>query len=432
MNLVQLFKIRFDKRVVAGLYFKKNKKMPNLTEQIKIYTVSEINREIKTLLELNLPPIWIEGEISNFIHHSSGHRYFTLKDEGAQIRSVLWRDIGDFLQFDIQNGMKVVIYGNISVYEKQGQYQLYVEDIVPAGLGKLELAFRQLKEKLFKEGLFDEAHKKPLPEFPQVIGLVTSPSGAAIQDMINIIHRRMPAIEIILNPVKVQGDGAGWEIAQAIGDFNQFKNVDVIIVGRGGGSLEDLWAFNEEIVARAIYASEIPIISAVGHEIDFTIADLVADLRAPTPSAAAELVVKDRREVLSQIRNLRQSLIDKQQSLVADYRIRVKTALESYGMKKPWDNLAQMTQRIDELSKNMGWWVNNSVKISQKNLANLMGRLNALSPLSILKRGYGVCYKLPKFNLIKDASKLELKDEVEVRLHKGKFQSKVEKIEESW
>ncbi|OGC78981.1 MAG: exodeoxyribonuclease VII large subunit [candidate division Zixibacteria bacterium RBG_16_40_9] len=406
--------------------------MQNLTEQIKIYTVSEINREIKTLVELNLPPIWIEGEISNYIHHTSGHRYFTLKDENAQIRSVLWRDIGDFLQFEIEDGMKVVIYGNISVYEKQGQYQLYVEDIVPAGLGKLELAFRQLKEKLFKEGLFDEAHKKPIPEFPQKIGIVTSPTGAAIRDLINVIQRRMPPVEIILNPVKVQGDGAVWEIAQAIADFNQFENLDVIIVGRGGGSLEDLWAFNEEIVARAIYASEIPIISAVGHEIDFTIADLVADLRVPTPSAAAELVVKDRREVLSQIRHTTQNLIDYQLSLITDDKIRVKAALESYGMKKPWDLLAQKAQRVDELLKNMGWWVNNSVRSSQKNLANLIGKLNALSPLAILKRGYGVCYKLPKFNLIKDASELELKDEVEVRLHKGKFQGKVEKIEESW
>lgn len=404
----------------------------NLTEQIKIYTVSEINREIKTLLELNLPPVWIEGEISNFTRPGSGHRYFTLKDENAQIRCVLWRDIGDFLQFDIEDGMKVVIYGNISVYEKQGQYQLYVEDIVPAGLGKLELAFRQLKEKLFKEGLFDEDHKKPLPEFPQKIGIVTSPAGAAVQDMINIIQRRMPVAEIILNPVKVQGDSAGWEIAQAIGDFNQFKNVDVIIVGRGGGSFEDLWAFNEEIVARAIYASEIPIISAVGHEIDFTISDLVADLRAPTPSAAAELAVKDRREILSQIRHSTQNLIDDQLTLISDYKMRVKTALESYGMKKPWDNLAQKTQRIDELLKNMGWLMNQRVKAVQQNLVTPMGKLNALSPLSIMERGYSLCYKLPQFNLIKDARKLEIKDEVEVRLLKGKFQARVEKIKESW
>ncbi len=406
--------------------------MQNLTEQIKIYTVSEINREIKALVELNLPPIWIEGEISNFTRPGSGHRYFTLKDENSQIRCVLWRDIGDFLQFDIEDGMKVVIYGNISVYEKQGQYQLYVEDMVPAGLGKLELAFRQLKEKLFQEGLFEEAHKKPIPEFPQKIGIVTSPTGAAIQDLLQIIQRRMPAVEIILNPVKVQGDGAGWEIAQAIGDFNQFKNVDVVIVGRGGGSLEDLWAFNEEIVARAIYASEIPVISAVGHEIDFTIADLVADLRAPTPSAAAELVVKDRREVLLNIRHTTQSLIDCQLTLISDYKMRVKTALESYGMKRPWDNLAQMTQRIDELSRNMGWLVNHKVKNVQQNLVTLMGKLNALSPLSIMERGYSLCYKLPQFNLIKDAGKLKIADEVEVRLQKGKFQGKVEKVKENW
>ncbi len=406
--------------------------MENLTEQIKIYTVSEITREVKALLEINLPTLWIEGEISNFIHHSSGHRYFTLKDENAQIKCVLWRDIGDFLNFDIEDGMKVVAYGNISLYEKQGQYQLYVEDIVPAGLGKLELAFRQLKEKLFKEGFFEEEHKKPLPEFPQTIGIVTSPTGAAIQDMIKILHRRMPSVEIILNPVRVQGEGASWEIAQAITDFNQFQNVDVIITGRGGGSLEDLWAFNEEIVARAIYASEIPVVSAVGHEIDFTIADLVADLRAPTPSAAAELVVKDRREILSQIKNLIKSSIEYQLAQIAEAKIRVKTAVESYGMKRPWDILTQKGQRIDELLKKMGWLVNQSLKNSKQNLATVMGKLNALSPLSILERGYSVCYKLPDLKLIKDVSKLKLEDSVEVRLHKGKFKSKVEKIEKSW
>jgi len=406
--------------------------MENLTEQIKIYSVSEITREIRALFELNLPPLWLEGEISNFIHHSSGHRYFTLKDENAQIKCVLWRDIGDFLNFDIEDGMKVIAYGNVSVYEKQGQYQLYVEDIVPAGVGKLDLAFRQLKEKLFKEGLFDEEHKKPLPEFPQAIGIVTSPTGAAIRDMIHILHRRMPSVQIILNPVKVQGEGAAWEIAQGINEFNQFGQVDVIIVGRGGGSLEDLWAFNEEIVARAIYASEIPVVSAIGHEIDFTIADLVADLRAPTPSAAAELVAKDKREVLYQIKNLTQSLVEYQLAQIESAKIRVKTAVESYGMKRPWDILTQKSQRVDELLKNMGWLVNQSVKSAQQNLANLMGRLNALSPLSILERGYSVCYKLPSLKLLKDVNKLKLADVVEVRLHKGKFRGKVEKIEKEW
>jgi len=406
--------------------------MKNLTEQIKIYSVSEITREVKALLELNLPSLWIEGEISNFIHHSSGHRYFTLKDENAQIKCVLWRDIGDFVQFEIEDGMKVVAYGNISIYEKQGQYQLYVEDIVPAGLGKLELAFRQLKEKLFKEGLFEEEHKKPLPEFPQAIGIVTSPTGAAILDMIKILHRRMPAVEIILYPVKVQGEGASWEIAQAITDFNQFQNIDLIIVGRGGGSLEDLWAFNEEIVARAIYTSEIPVVSAVGHEIDFTIADLVADLRAPTPSAAAELVVKDRREILSQIKNLIKNSIEYQLSQIQEAKARVKAAVESYGMKKPWDILTQKGQRVDELVRNMGWLVSQNVKTAKQNLANLIGKLNALSPLSILERGYSVCYKLPGLKLVKNVNELKLEDSVEVRLHKGKFKGKVEKIEKNW
>ena len=266
----------------------------------KIYTVTEITKEIKSILEENFPALWVEGEISNYLLHSSGHRYFSLKDENVQIRCTLWRFRGDELQFEPADGMKVIVWGAITVYERNGQYQLDVIELIPAGLGKLEIAFRRLKEKLFKEGLFDEEHKKPIPEFPEAIGMVTSPTGAAIRDIIRIIRSRFPSVKIIVNPVRVQGEGAAEEIAQAIKEFNEYKKIDVMLVGRGGGSVEDLWAFNEETVARAIYESEIPIISAVGHQIDFVISDFVADSRAPTPSAAAQMVVEERDELLEQ------------------------------------------------------------------------------------------------------------------------------------
>ncbi|MCJ7577011.1 MAG: exodeoxyribonuclease VII large subunit, partial [candidate division Zixibacteria bacterium] len=250
--------------------------------QKQIYTVTEITKEIKGILEESLPSVWVEGEISNYILHSSGHRYFSMKDENAQIRCTLWRFRGTRLSFEPEDGMRVIAFGNITVYERNGQYQLDVIELIPAGWGKLEIAFQKLKEKLFQEGLFDEEHKKPIPEFPEAIGLVTSPTGAAVRDMIKIIHKRFPSVRIIVNPVRVQGEEAAEEIAQAIQEFNEFAKIDVMIVGRGGGALEDLWAFNEEVVARAIYDSKIPVISAVGHQIDFTISDFVADLRAST------------------------------------------------------------------------------------------------------------------------------------------------------
>jgi len=261
----------------------------------KIYTVSELTREIKQVLETGFPCLWVEGEISNFKRHSSGHLYFTLKDENSQIRCAMWRYRANDLIFRPEDGMKVLVQGNLQVYEPGGYYQIIVQQVQPAGVGELQLAFEQLKKKLYAEGLFDEAHKKPIPIFPERIGVITSPTGAAIRDIISVITRRFPIAQIILAPVRVQGPGAKEEIVQAIQDFNEFGEVDVLIVGRGGGSLEDLWAFNEEVVARAIFTSKIPIISAVGHEIDFSISDFVADRRAPTPSAAAEMAVPDRK-----------------------------------------------------------------------------------------------------------------------------------------
>ena len=397
--------------------------------QAKIYKVSEITREIKNLLEQSFPTLWVEGEISNYILHSSGHRYFSLKDENSQIRCVLFRWEGRRLGFEPQDGMKVYALGNLTVYEKSGQYQLSVIRLHPLGIGELELAFQQLKERLYNEGLFDEVHKKPIPEYPQTIGVVTSPTGAAIRDIINIIRRRDPGVRIILNPVRVQGEGAGEEIAQAIKDFNEYKKVDLLIVGRGGGSLEDLWAFNEEVVARAIYNSKIPIISAIGHEVDFTIADFVADLRAPTPSAAAELAVKNRLETAKEVRNLFKTLISTQRLIVEDYKSRINSARDSYGFKRAIDLIAQKAQRADELLRGLLKEIKNYFDSKKKSLSLVSGKLNALSPLAVLERGFSLTRKLPGMEIIRDAGSLRLKDEIEVKFLRGRIEAEVKKVE---
>ena len=269
----------------------------------KIFSVSELSQGIKNLLEREYPDVWVTGEVSNFRAAASGHLYFTLKDATAQLRAVCFRNQARYLKFKPQDGISVIARGHLSVYEARGEYQLYVEYLEPAGLGALQLAFEQLKQKLAAEGLFDTARKKPLPLLPRTIGVVTSPTGAVIRDILRILRRRFRNMNVLIYPVKVQGEGAAEEIVEGVKYFNREQNVDVMIVGRGGGSLEDLWAFNEEVVARAIAASGIPVISAVGHETDFTIADFVADLRAPTPSAAAELVVHRKQDFLTELEN---------------------------------------------------------------------------------------------------------------------------------
>ena len=397
--------------------------------QEKIYTVTEITREIKSILEESFPAVWVEGEISNYLLHSSGHRYFSLKDESAQIRCTLWRFRGDELQFEPADGMRVMAWGNITVYERNGQYQLEVVELIPAGVGRLEIAFQRLKEKLFKEGLFGEEHKKPIPRFPKAIGVVTSPTGAAVRDIIEIIHSRFPSVKIIVNPVRVQGEGAAEEIAQAISEFNQYKKIDVMIVGRGGGSLEDLWAFNEEVVARAIYDSEIPIISAVGHEIDSTISDFVADLRASTPSAAAQMVVGKRDVFLEQTRANIRKLATSFVSLIEHSNQRLKSVKESYGFRRPFDIITQRSQKMDELARQLENELKNHLEIRSNSLSLLKEKLKTLSPTSVLKRGYSIARKLPEMRIIKDVGMLKEKDRIEVRVYKGRVESKVELID---
>jgi exodeoxyribonuclease VII large subunit len=395
----------------------------------KIYTVTEITREIKGTLEAGFPLVWIEGEISNYLFHSSGHRYFSLKDENAQIKCTLWRYRGEHLRFEPEDGMKVTVQGSITVYERNGQYQLDVFDLIPAGVGRLEIAFQQLKEKLSQEGLFDEEHKKPIPLYPEAIGVVTSPTGAAIRDIIRIIRDRFPSARIIVRPVRVQGPGAAEEIAQAIKDFNIYEKIDVMIVGRGGGSLEDLWAFNEETVARAIYQSEIPVISAVGHEIDFTIADFVADMRAPTPSAAAQMVVPDRRVILEQLETQIRKLESNLTGFIEYSEQRLKALKESYGLRRPLDIITQRSQKMDEIHSRLVDGLKNSLKIKSNAVSLFKEKLKALSPASVLRRGYSIARKLPELEVIKKAGNLKTDDRLEVRFSKGKIESKVELVD---
>lgn len=393
----------------------------------KIYSVSKLTRKIKELLESSFPKIWVEGEISNLKQHSSGHLYFTLKDEGAQISCAMWRFRVGALLFRPQDGMQVIVQGEVQVYEKSGRYQIIVEQMQPSGVGELQMAFEQLKKKLQAEGLFDEAHKKPLPAYPEKIGVVTSPTGAAIRDIISVATRRFPGIELLIYPVRVQGREAGAEIAQAIRDLNEHGEVEVIIAGRGGGSLEDLWAFNEEVVARAIYESRIPVVSAVGHEVDFSIADFVADFRAPTPSAAAELVVKDRMELLGTINYYYDKLQNSLIKFIQQKRQKLETIRQSYAFRKPEDIVYQKMQRIDELQRLILMSTGHNLQLRQQTLQLLERQLGALNPTAILERGYSICYK--EGRVIKDVSLLQLKDLVNVRLARGQFSSEVKALE---
>ena len=370
-----------------------------------VYTVTELTRNIRVMLEESFPAIWVEGEISNFVQHTSGHMYFSLKDTNSVLSAVLFKNVNKDIKFEMKSGIQVVCFGRISLYDKRGQYQLYVERVEPKGIGALQLAFEQLKEKLKKEGLFDKAHKKPIPYLPTRIGVVTSPTGAAIRDILNVTQRRFSNVEIILNPVKVQGEGAKEEIASAIEIFNKLKNVDVMIVGRGGGSLEDLWPFNEELVARAIYNSEIPIISAVGHEIDWTIADFVSDFRAPTPSAAAELIIPLKEDLIERIGNALDRLKNSLLNMVMQYE-----------------------QRIDELVSALSFKGGYMVKLKDESFRTLIGKLEALSPLAVLKRGYSITEKVKNGEVIKTSGELKKEDLIKTRLSAGEIISIVKEI----
>lgn len=395
----------------------------------KIYTVSELNREIKVVLEDSYPDIWLEGEISNFKVYSSGHMYFSLKDADAQISAVMFQGVNRFLKFKLEDGLKVIVRGKISSYPKRGDYQILINFVEPAGLGALQLAFEQLKAKLEKEGLFSRERKRPIPQLPQKIGIVTSPTGAAIRDILSVIDRRFANVEILLYPVRVQGDEAKQEIADAIAYLNaHYPRLDVLLVGRGGGSYEDLWAFNEEIVARAIAASKIPVISCVGHEVDFTIADFVADLRAPTPSAAAELVVKNKAELLDKIKNFQQHLSNQMQFMLSKYDERINYFAQSRALTNPAEIFEERLQEIDELFNSMTECQKRLIENKERDTRQLSEKLDLLSPLGILKRGYAICWMGEQNVLLNNTDNLKPEDRLRIKLGRGEFSAKVEKI----
>ncbi len=394
----------------------------------KVFTVRELTRQIKNLVESAFPAVWVEGEISGFKHHHSGHMYFNLKDGEAVLKTAFFARANRNVKFELKDGLQVICFGKISLYEPRGDYQLYVERVEPKGLGALQLAFNQLKEKLAKEGLFDPARKRAIPRFPKVVGVVTSPTGAAIRDILHIVNRRFRGTGVLLNPVKVQGDGAAEEIARAIAEMNQLDDIDVLIVGRGGGSLEDLWAFNEEIVARAIFKSRIPIISAVGHEIDWTICDWVADLRAPTPSAAAEIVVQNCEDLIIRLRDFNTRLRNVTRGIFSEKKEALGVLQESYAFRQPLNIVNQYAQRLDELLRQLQNYLKNLVREKDQTFRNWVGRLEALSPLAILGRGYSLTFD-GKGELVKDARKLKAGETIKTRLNRGIIHSKVEKIE---
>ncbi len=390
-------------------------------------SVSQITGHIQHTLEADFSSVWVKGELSNLTRHSSGHWYFSLKDRSAQLGAVMFRRQNGSVRFEISHGMEITVHGRISVYPPQGRYQLIVDQMLPAGQGDLHLAFEALKKKLATEGLFDPARKRPLPAYPQRIGIITSPTGAAIRDMLNILSRRFPLAEVLLIPVRVQGEGAASEITQAIEDFNQRADCQVLIVGRGGGSLEDLWAFNEEQVARAIAASTIPIVSGVGHETDTTISDFTADHRAPTPSAAAELVVPDSHELMSRLINMGHTLHKTISHRVDRNRQRLEALQNSYALKRPVLMIEQSLQRLDQLQDRSFRSSAEKINLMLSKLTGLEQQVQALNPLAILERGYAVVSQ-ENGQIIQSVKQVNRGDAVRIRLKDGDVQTTIKKV----
>ena len=397
--------------------------------QPPILTVSQLTRQIKDAVEGNFPLCWVLGEVTSCTRAGSGHVYLTLKDDSAQLRAVIWRNTAARLRFDVHDGLEVVAVGSVEVYEARGTYQLVVEQLLPQGIGALELAFRQLCEKLSAEGLFARERKRALPRFPRRIALVTSPTGAAVRDMLQVITRRWTAARIVIVPVAVQGDGAAAQIAAALHSVHLLPDVDVVITGRGGGSLEDLWAFNEEIVARAIHACRIPVVSAVGHEIDVTVADLVADVRALTPSEAGELVVPSRIEVHAELLRLEQQLAQALRSRAATARARLELLSSRRVLTRPAERLHDLARQIDELELRARRAMGNRLKMDRQQLAAAGGRLDALSPLKVLERGYSVTRLSPSGEVVRSFDQARPGDVLETLLQTGRLKSRVEETE---
>jgi len=446
----------------------------NLAPERKVWSVSELTTRIRELLERQFRDIWVEGEISNCREAQSGHLYFTLKDARAQVRCVCFKNQHRLLKFRPEDGLHVTVRGSVGVYEPRGEYQIYVEHIEPVGLGALQLAFEQLKKRLEAEGLFDPARKKPLPMLPRRIGLITSPKGAAVRDVLRILRRRFPGVHVLLFPVRVQGEGAADEVVAALKFFNRKEAADVLILARGGGSLEDLWAFNEEVVARAIAASAIPVVSGVGHETDFTIADFVADVRASTPSAAAEIVVRTRQEFDRHLAQLLEQMTQRVRYLLLEYRHRLQELGAHPGFQRLRDLVRDYRQLTDELTNRLGLALQSRLERARRRftvaqtriisfdlrarlaafrmrleqrvgdlrvraerllvakrqrLERLMVQLDERSPLRVLERGYAIVYDATG-NVVRAVVQVAEGDEIRVQVARGRLRAQVTRRED--
>jgi len=397
---------------------------------MRAFTVTEVLRDAKANLETLYPDVWVEGEISNLNAHSSGHCYFSLKDAGGQLSAVMFRDDFGRVRFRAENGLQILARGRLTLYPPQGRFQMVLSEMEPKGKGGLQLAFEQLKAKLAKEGLFEDARKKPIPEHPQWVGVVTSADGAALHDILTVLRRRTAGLRILIAPARVQGMGAAQEIARAIAQLNdEYPELDVLVIGRGGGSLEDLWAFNEEPVARAIAASRIPVISAVGHETDFTIADFVADLRAATPSAAAEMLSRGRKEITQTLTHALTRLHAQMRYSLQEWDARLQQASSNRMLQRPTALIEEFSQDVDRFLDRLRLTAQTRADRWQSGFDLLVQKLHLLSPLATLSRGYAIAWKLPERHLLKSARKIQSTDRVEVQLSEGRFYAQVERTD---
>jgi len=393
-----------------------------------VLTVSQLTSRIKDALERDFPDVWVAGELSRVTRAASGHVYLTLKDEAAVLNGIIWRPLASGLRFRLEEGLAVVVRGSVEVYAPRGSYQLIIREVQPRGVGALQLAFRQLVERLEKEGLFSPEHKKPLPQMPTRIGIVTSPTGAAVRDIVNVISRRWPLAELFVLPRRVQGAGAAEEIAAAVALLNEKrKDLDLVIVGRGGGSLEDLWAFNEEVLARAIYASGLPIVSAVGHEIDFSICDFVADLRAATPTEAGELAAPDRHEVARRLEDLRRRMAGALQNAVAGARQRLDALARRRVLEHPETALHERAQTLDRLLERLSTLMRHALALLGERLRATGAALEALSPLRVLERGYSITFAADGA-VLRSARDVAEDDMIRTRFLAGEVDSRVTEV----
>ena len=390
----------------------------------KPISVSDLNKQIKHILENGISRFWVSGEISNFIHHTSGHMYFTIKDERSEIRCVMFKGPNQFLHFKPENGMQILLEGEISVYEPRGQYQVLVKKMEPAGIGTLYLAFEALKKQLSSEGLFNSNKKQKLPTYPNHIGLITSKTGAAVQDIFQVLNRRAPHVNIVLRSTQVQGDKAANDIVDAINDMVSYNELDVIIIGRGGGSLEDLWPFNEESVARAIFSCPIPIISAVGHETDLSISDLVADLRAPTPSAAAELVSPGTNDIFENIIGFERNLSSSMKRYIQIRWQNVDNTKDRFALQEPSRLLQKHNDQYNELTKLLFQAYRFNIQTFSSKFLTLHEKLYALNPTNILSRGYSIAYREYDGKIILDSDDLQQDEYFKLQTFKGTLRAK--------